>query len=163
MIIHFIDSTVFCNILNIAYMNDEHDKTIEELKRIISNNEKEKIVMPFATIIETGNHIAQIRDGDLRYKAAKNFKEAILKTIRNEAPWSYYGLQLSEEDLEKICDRFPEAALYLKMGIGDLSIVQAYERYKEETPGIGKIRIWTYDHHLESYKAELKVPERRRR
>ncbi len=80
-------------------MCDEKEIAFEELKEILANSEKEKIILPFATIIETGNHIAHIPDGRLRYDTAKKFCDAIIKTIDGEAPWSYYGSQLTEEDL----------------------------------------------------------------
>ncbi len=144
-------------------MSDEREIAVEELKEILANSEKEKIILPFATIIETGNHIAHISDGNFRYETAKKFSEAVLKTINGAAPWSYYGSQLTEEDLKVICTKFPEEAKYNSTGVGDLSIVRAYEKYKEETIGIEEIRIWSYDHHLEQYHEVLSLADRRKR
>lgn len=144
-------------------MCDEKEIAFEELKEILANSEKEKIILPFATIIETGNHIAHIPDGRLRYDTAKKFCDAIIKTIDGEAPWSYYGSQLTEEDLRVICDGFPDAALKEETGVGDLSIIRAYEKYKEETPAIEEIRIWSYDEHLERYHEVITSRARRNR
>lgn len=163
MKIHFLDTSVFCNILNVPFMSDERDLAVEEFKEIVENSEQEKIILPFATIIETGNHIAHINEGYFRYKIAQKFSEAVLKTINGDAPWSYYGSQLTEEDLKKICTIFPNEALYNNTGVGDLSIVSAYEKYKEETIGIEEIRIWSYDHHLEQYHEKLDLANRRNR
>ena len=75
---------------------------------------------------------------------------------------TYYGSQLTEEDLRKICDNFPQAVI-TGTGVGDLSIVRAYEKYKDETPGVEEIRIWSYDRHLEHYHEIMDMPPRRRR
>ena len=67
-----------------------------------------------------------------------------------------------EEDLKVICDGFPAAALD-GTGVGDLSIICAYQKYKEETPAIEEIRIWSYDKHLEDYHEVITLRNRRNR
>lgn len=57
---------------------------------------------------------------------------------------------MTPEDLGIICGQFENAAMRAE-GFGDLSIIRAYEKYKEETPGIAHIRIWTKDTHLMGY------------
>ncbi len=39
-------------------------------------------------------------------------------------------------------------------GVGDMSIIHAYEQYKSNTPGIGRIMIWSTDRHLQEYIEE---------
>lgn len=73
-------------------------------------------------------------------KAAEKFCDTLIKTIHQEAPWSYYGEQMKPEDIEKMCSEFPAMAMRGE-GFGDLSIIRVYERYKEETPAIHRIRI----------------------
>ena len=162
MKVHMIDSTVFCNLLSVPFMSDEREYTLSELKEITSHSGKEIIILPYATIIETGNHIAHISDGNKRYQSAEHFQDAIRKTINNEAPWYYYGSQLTKNDLSIIAERFPEVALKYEMGVGDLSIIRAYEKYRDETPAISEIRIWSYDKHLEKYHEVVKERRRRR-
>lgn len=162
MKIHFLDSSVFCNLLAIPGKSDRAGETKAELDLILKNKERERIILPFATIIETGNHISHISDGNVRYNTAKRFCTAMLKTIAGEAPWTYYGAQLTEADIENICSRFPETVKH-GMGVGDLSIIRAYERYKDETPAIEEIRIWTYDNHLAQFHETMSLPPRRRR
>lgn len=159
MNIHFIDTSVFTNILNVPNMSDERKKIMAEFKKLVDSKE-DYLILPYATIIETGNHIAHNGDGRQRRQVAERFSECLLKTIKNQAPWQYYGRQLTEEDLEKIGMAFPDAAMR-EQGIGDLSIIRAYERYRDETPGISKIRIWTLDQHLMPYNETIdKIPTR---
>ena len=77
------------------------------------------------------------------------------RMIKDEAPWKFYSDQFSEEDLLEICKGFPDSAMR-GMGFGDLSIIQAYNKYKAGTPAIRRIRIWSVDKHLGyNYDEEL--------
>ena len=154
MRIHFIDTSVFVNIVNVPKMNDQRDEVVQELKVLLKNKEKETMILPFATIIETGNHIAQNGDGHQRRKTAENFCKILELTIKGEAPWIYYGEQMRASDLEEICKEFPDAAMRAE-GFGDLSIINAYNRYKDETPAINEIRIWSLDKHLKDTYHEI--------
>ena len=159
MNVHFIDTSVFVELLNIPVKSKDSRHYQQELLELKKSG-SETLILPFATIIETGNHIAQNGDGNQRRACAKRFCDCIQKTIRGEAPWIYYGEQLSQEDLEIMCGQFPDAAMR-EEGFGDLSIIQAYEKYKRETPGIAHIRIWAKDNHLVSYEEDMQMIGRR--
>jgi len=152
MDVHFIDTSVFLNIINVPDRNQNREEVLEELSIISENGDT--LLLPFATIIETGNHIAQNGDGNQRRKSAERFCEIIRKTIRNEAPWKYYGQQMTEADLQSICENFQDSAMR-EVGFGDLSIIQAYEKYKNDTPAINRIRIWSIDKHLMIFDEKL--------
>ena len=62
---------------------------MNELKDLLKFSSKNVLILPFATIIETGNHIAHCGDGNIRKKTAGKFCECIDKIIKNEAPWQY--------------------------------------------------------------------------
>ena len=153
MYVHFIDTSVFLNIVNVPGRNQQREMVMGELKELLKNNKTNALILPFATIIETGNHIAHCGDGNERRKAAQRYCECIKKTVMNEAPWQYYGNQLTAEDLIEICDDFPDFAMR-EEGFVDLSIIQAYKKYKDETPAIHKIRIWSVDSHLKDIYEE---------
>lgn len=146
---HFIDTSVFVNILDVANMNEKHDLIMKELETLVYTK-SEMLILPFATIIETGNHIAQNGDGRQRRAAAERFTKCLTKTVEGEAPWVYYGKQMTPEDIRLICADFTDFAMR-KEGFGDLSIIRAYERFREETPAISRIRIWSLDQHLQVY------------
>lgn len=161
MYVHFIDTSVFLNIVNVPGRNQQREDVMRELKELLRNSSENVLILPFATIIETGNHIAHCGDGNMRRKTAQKFCECIKKTVENEAPWQYYGNQLTMKDLSEICKEFPECAMR-EEGFGDLSIIQAYKKYKEETPAVHKIRIWSVDAHLKDIYEETVEPIRRR-
>lgn len=159
MNVHFIDTSVFVEILKVPNMCAKHDELMKELNGMI-NSGKDILILPFATIIETGNHIAHNGDGRQRREAAERFSECIKKTVAGEAPWSYYGEQMTKEDLLAICNDFCDFAMRGE-GFGDLSIIRAYEKYKAATPGISRIRIWSQDEHLRIYDEEVYGVRRR--
>lgn len=153
MDVHFIDTSVFLNILNVPGRNERHEAVMGELKDLLEHKDANVLILPFATIIETGNHIAHCDNGNQRRRAAEKFRECIQKTVNNQAPWQYYGNQLTAEDLGQICKEFPDFAMRGE-GFGDLSIIRAYQKYKEETPAIHRIRIWSVDRHLQGVYEE---------
>ena len=110
MNVRFIDTSVMLNLLEVPNMCGDAEKVKMEWKRNLEANDV--LIMPSATIIETGNHIAHISNGNKRR---------------------------------------------------DMSIVYAYERYIEETPGVGTIMIWSTDTHLQGYRKENVSMSRRRR
>lgn len=126
-------------------------------------DEGEILILPLSTIIESGNHIAHIADGTIRRKRALKFREFLEKTANNEAPWKLYGVKLEKDDLLALAEKFPDYALRYEMGLGDLSIIHFYQRYKEEIPAVGHIMIWSTDRHLKGYEEDVAVKRRRDR
>ena len=161
MNVKFIDTSVMLNLLEVPYMCSDADKVKEEWKQNLEA--KDVLIMPFATIIETGNHIAHISNGNKRREIAGKFGEFLRKTANGEAPWKLYGVKNTKEELFYLADNIEEFATR-EIGIGDMSIVYAYERYIEETPGVGTIMIWSTDTHLQGYcKENVSMPRRRRK
>lgn len=159
MNVKFIDTSVMLNLLEVPNRCSELEKVKKEWRENLEANDV--LIMPTATIIETGNHIAHIPNGDVRRKVAGVFGEFLRKTANDEAPWQLYSVKNIKEELLYLADNI-ESFATCEIGIGDMSIVYAYEHYIEETPGIGSIRIWSTDTHLQSYSRE-NVSLRRRR
>lgn len=85
------------------------------------------------------------------------------KTAEGEAPWQLYGIEIDKEGLLYLADHIEENASR-KIGIGDMSIIHAYDQYRETVPGIGRIMIWSTDTHLQGYCEEnVSVTVNRRR
>lgn len=159
--VRFMDTSIVMNLLEIPNMCADAEKIKAEFDNVVKENET--LILPMSTIIESGNHIAHIADGTIRRKKAMKFQEFLRKTAREEVPWILYGVELFEEDLLILADEFPEKALQMKMGIGDMSIIRFYEKYKEVTPAVGRIMIWSTDIHLSGYKEDMTMKRRRSR
>lgn len=161
MNVRFMDTSIVLNLLEIPGKCQDAEKIKLEFKETVDT--REVLILPMATIIESGNHIAHIADGTVRREKAIRFQEFLRKTANQEAPWILYGLELTKNDLLKLAEEFPESALKMQMGIGDLSIIQFYEKYKRDVPAIGRIMIWSTDRHLAGYSENLTTKRRRNR
>jgi len=156
--VHFVDTSILCCLLRIPkFCDDKYMEVEEELLGII--NRCEILILPIANIIETGNHIAHISDGNIRRAIARKFAQYLRDTADNVAPWSLINLEWTPDDLRKFADLFPDQAMR-QVGFGDMSIIDAYEDYIKRTPGVS-VRIWSTDGHLMIYRHE--APEIGRR
>lgn len=147
--VHFVDTTILCCLLRIPnFCDDEYMEVEGELLTIISRSET--LILPIACIIETGNHIAQINDGNTRREIARKFAQYLIDTADNRAPWSLISLEWTPDDLRKFAEIFPDQAMR-QVGFGDVSIIDTYEDYIRRTPGVS-VRIWSTDVHLTAYR-----------
>lgn len=158
--VHFVDTSILCCLLRVPYFCDDRYMEVEE-EFISIINRTETLILPLASIIETGNHIAHIGDGSVRRSIAHNFAQYLRDTADNEAPWSLINLEWTPDDLRKFADNFPELAMR-EIGFGDMSIIDAYEDYIRRTPGVS-VRIWSIDEHLLAYRHDAPAIGRRSR
>lgn len=151
MNVRFIDTSVMMNLLEVPGRCADSQMIKEEFRLAIES--KEVLILPVATIIETGNHIAHINNGNIRRTIATQFGEYLRKTAEGEAPWQLYGVELDKDGLLYLAEHIEENAIQ-QIGVGDMSIIHVYEQYKSNTPGIGRIMIWSTDTHLQGYIEE---------
>lgn len=117
--------------------------------------------MPLATIIETGNHIAQSKSN--RHEIATEFCQKLKDVAKGVIPWAAFSEQSelwSPENLEKIASSWPSEAVS-GLSIGDATIKDVAEYYART--GI-TVEIITGDAGLKAYEpaASPSVPRRRR-
>lgn len=146
MSICLIDTSIFVEILDIPSHNSRHAEILAQLKQKI--NENEDIFLPIATILETGNHIAQNGDGEIRRKKAKDFVTWVKKSINGQSPFSPI-FNNAFANIEEWIDAFPNTAMRGET-LGDLSIIHDWEImcswHKNR-----RVYIWSLDHHLSAY------------
>lgn len=132
-----------------------NNKIAEELK----NNAT--FVLPLASIIETGNHIAQCR-GD-KYEFVHEFVKLIKNTAEEQSPWAAFTQQNSlwnKDGLIALAERWSETAIG-GQSIGDAAIVDV-ARFYSEMPST-HVEILTGDSGLKAYEPILdqQIPRRR--
>ena len=119
-------------------------------------------VLPLASIIETGNHIAQSPGN--RFTLAETFADLIRKTANNENPWAAFTVQSdlwSAEKLNALADNWPILAAS-KLSLGDATIKDVAEYYAEQG---STVEIFTGDQGLKAYEPIVKpakIPRRRK-
>lgn len=118
-------------------------------------------VLPLATIIETGNHIAQ-SSGD-KFAIVNSFSDLIIDTIEENKPWAAFTVQSkmwSGDGLRVLINRWRKTAI-TGQSMGDASIVDVAEYYAQ----IGyQVEILTGDRGLKAYEPRQTIltPRRRR-
>ncbi len=119
-------------------------------------------VLPVATIIETGNHIAQSK-GD-RYDIASVLSEKLRAAAEERTPWAAFENQnklWEPESLINMCKKWPTEAIQ-GLGIGDVTIKNVAEYYA--SIGSFEVQILTGDEGLKAYEPAKPalIPRRRR-
>lgn len=141
-----VDTSIFCNLLNIPCMNSDKVSVMEEFRNLVTENTN--FLLPMAAIYETGNHIAQISDGRNRRKLAEEFIKQVEMAIRGDAPWQVMQVPNQDEVIEWLGD-FPDSAMR-GVGMGDLSMIKDWEKMVQKIPN-RRIFIWSLDRDLAGY------------
>ena len=161
------DTSVFCCWLQVPgkeTCGPQADRwNYDRIARKVKDEEKQKstFVLPLATIIETGNHIAFI-SGD-RFTLAQKLADYIRKTATDTDPWAAFAHQnelWTQDKLMNLADRWPDLAIQ-GLGIGDTTIKDVADYYAA-TNAVG-VEILTGDKGLQSYQPIVSAPKPRRR
>lgn len=159
MIICLIDTSIFLNLLNVPNCNQEHASVIQDFQTYI--NADCTFLLPMATILETGNHIAQNGDGTMRRKTAIRFVKEVKEAFTGVAPWRPTTFLNTAEILEWI-DQFPDLAGKNKApnkqegtSFGDISIIQEFHKSCNRFP-MSEVFIWSLDYDFQNYHQKAK-------
>ena len=164
-----IDTSILCVWLKVADMEicgpDKDRWTYERVSKKLAEEEQKgtTFILPVATIIETGNHIAHA-NGD-RFVMAEKLAEKIIDATNATSPWAAFTEQKDlweNEGLASLATRWKETAIS-GQSLGDASIVDVANYYAE----MGfEVEILTGDQGLKAYeppkKIAVKLPRRRR-
>lgn len=81
-----IDTSIFLEILNVPKKANQSESIFQELEEKIKAGES--LFLPMATILETGNHIAQNGDGNQRRTCAEKFVNQVTQALEGKSPGS---------------------------------------------------------------------------
>lgn len=132
-----LDTDMLCVWLKISGFNScgsddnrwDYAKVDKEIQVAISL--EYTLVLPLATIIETGNHIAHATE--MRMERGRDLAELIRKAADETSPWAAFTEQAelwSSENLKKLADAWPALAA-IKLTIGDATIKDVAEYYSK--------------------------------
>lgn len=150
-----IDTSVFLNLLNVPGKNQDKEAVTTSYAEYAELGAT--FILPMATIIETGNHIAQNGDGGTRRKTAERFCKAVKGAFNGDAPYQPSEFPNSGEVLTWI-DNFPEQAGANKSpkktgegtSFGDLSIIEEFKKCVNRF-STREVFVWSLDSDLSSY------------
>lgn len=115
-----------------------------------------------ATLIETGNHIAQASHS--RRERGEDLGELMRLSADERTPWAVFSDQYTlwtKEKLKALSEYWPELAQGQRLSLGDATIKDVAEYYAQM--GL-KIEILTGDKGLKAYEPSApEIPRRRQR
>lgn len=156
-----IDTSILCVWLKIYRM--DHAGPIDDLwdfSRIDTKINEEivngtTLVLPLATIIETGNHIAYSNGN--RYKLAVSFCNLVEQTANNQTPWAAFTVQTElweKENMIELARKWPAFATR-KLSMGDATITDVADFYSKMG---NEVEIFTGDAGLKALEPKPKSP-----
>jgi hypothetical protein len=161
------DTSILCVWLGIPGMEvcgsteNRWDKERVAMRIEAGFQERALFVLPLATLIETGNHIAQASHS--RKVLADALADLLRKSADRETPWAAFSEQSAlwlPESLKKLADSWPLLATQ-QISFGDATIKDVAELYSRM--GFAT-EILTGDQQLKAHEpvAPVAVPRRRR-
>lgn len=145
-----IDTTVFCNLLRVPFMDQDAEDTFAELRRFIDLNYT--LPLPVAVVYETGNHVAQNGNGRQRRSTAERFVDQVRKALNGASPFRPTYIH-SIDEIDEWLSTFPDQAMR-GIGLGDCSIIELYH-HQCRLNKLRRVFIWSYDDHLAGYDTQL--------
>jgi predicted nucleic acid-binding protein len=152
MTIVLVDTSVFCELIEIPRMCSEH-KSYRKLFEV-RIKDGERFLLPMATLLETGNHIGQNGDGSQRRKAAERFVRLVTQAIAGDTPFTATPFVVPET-LAAWLGELPgwvtrADAKGKGSGLGDLSIHHEWVHQCKLHPR-RRVYVWSKDAHLSSF------------
>ncbi|WP_156725257.1 PIN domain-containing protein [Streptomyces apocyni] len=146
-VVDFLDTSVLVEILDVPFLNDHRAEVLAEMDQRIRDGVR--FVLPTATVIETGNHVFQVKNGQARRQCADRFMSALRQTAQGQAPWRLHERTWDAAFLTSLCDGGSTAMTLTQhaesqlLGTGDLSIVAERDLYASKVQA--RVRIWTLE------------------
>lgn len=144
MSVGIIDTTVFCNLLDVPGRNQDRAQAQRELADYVTDGVR--LLLPLAVVYETGNHIAHA--GGDRHAVATRFANEVRRAITGENPFAPARVH-DLNDVERWLDDFPDRAS-AGVGLADLSILHIWEQQRTLNR-LRRVFIWSYDEQLQGY------------
>ena len=146
-IIWLIDTSVLLNVIDVPNFNQERRLILSQFKERIERNDT--FLLPYAAIVETDNHIAQLK-GDYKFIYANKFVSQVKAALNGDTPWKPLKFP-TYEDLTTWLDGFPIKASE-GIGFADYSMIKEWEEQAALFAAYS-VRIWSLDKGLQGYES----------
>ncbi|NTV14918.1 MAG: hypothetical protein HGA96_13460 [Desulfobulbaceae bacterium] len=155
-----LDTSVYLNILDVPGNNQDRDDVLAEFE--IRIQDEDHFLLPMASIWETGNHIADLGNGGLRYTFGNRLVDDVTKAINGNTPYRPTHFPTREEFLAWLAE-FPDHVKKNKsekkiregISLSDLSIIKEWEAAKARH-NMSRVLIWSLDSDLTGYDTGAK-------
>lgn len=141
-----LDTSVFVEILGVPGKSQDRETVLAQLEVWVEQGAS--LLLPMATVIETGNHIAQCKGDKLGRQVAEDYVKQVRLAMSDQSPFTATPSFDPERVLEWIAD-FPDYSVR-GIGAGDLSIIAEWHRQVALNPR-RRVLIWASDSDLSGY------------
>ncbi len=150
----FLDSSVLFNLLDVPAKNSDRTAVVARFQRLV--REATTFVFPVTAVIETGNIIAQLPDGNARRTCMERFVEWLRKALTTTAPLAVSGVPWDEGFLTALINGGGNRMglvdfATVGLGSGDASLLLEMDRYREKVPSATPVSLWTLDETLGAF------------
>jgi hypothetical protein len=150
----FLDTSVLLNLLAVPRKSSQRDEVVRRFTELRKPEAEVLLVIPIATVVETGNHLAQLQR-DERAKPCEKFGELLRAALAGTVPFVLSGAGWDGNFLSQLIegptpDRRMDVLCQRGVGAGDASILLEVEHYVDRVD-VGSAtprEVWTYDREL---------------
>ena len=150
-----LDTSVYLNILDVPAFNQDREDILAEFSLRIENDDH--FLLPMASIWESGNHIADLPDGNLRRRFAEKLVGDVCDALNGASPYQPTYFPDREVFMVWLTD-FPDYAHRCKshkktregVSLSDLSIIKEWEQTRQRH-SMSRVLIWSLDCDLSGY------------
>jgi len=148
-----VDTSVVLELLNVPGKASQHEAVTAEFEQRLGA--REEFLLPIAVLVETGNHVAQLKlqDGGARRRSAELFREFAAKALDGAMPFVPTPFP-SRADVAAWLNDFPGYAMR-GIGLADRSLVALWEAHRDLQPR-RRVYIWSLDQHLAGYDTQVR-------
>ena len=145
-VIWLIDTSVLCNILRVPGRCQAADTIAQEFAA--RGKRGDTFLLPLTTVLETGNHIGQLKEAGLRRMVGERFIDTIRRSLAGELPFAPIAFPENKQMLGLL----PDFSMHLEKGsgFGDYLVVQDWRAQIElnRTRAVD-VAVWSTDGHLD--------------
>jgi hypothetical protein len=142
-----VDTSVFFHVVEVAEKPSEARLRIH-IELLQRTDRGDVLLLPVATIVETGNLIAQRGDGTERRTSALRYARQVRRALAGVSPFEPTRF-FDVAELAAWLDVYPEYAMR-EIGMGDLSLIKEWEHQRVVHPA-ARVQIWSLDGDLAGY------------
>lgn len=155
------DTSVYLNILDIPGKNQDRTTILDEFNNKINHNDY--FLLPMATIWETGNQIADLANGTLRYHYGEKLVKDVSMALNGDSPYRPTHFPSREEFFLWLGD-FPDYVQRNKsdkkiregVSLSDFSIIKEWEVTRKRH-NMSQVLIWSLDSDLAGYNSGIRL------
>jgi hypothetical protein len=149
--IYVLDTSYLLEIFRCG--RDSREDASDEVRKRFKQANKSggRFFVPLPCLFELGDHVADVKNEELRKKIAENLVSTVKASLETKRPWTITPTGNPNDILPNLLERFVPVATRQKIGLVDTFTWSEAERLKKKHDNIKpRVHIWTNDRALKS-------------